>query len=173
MVYEKKATEFRNFVHNKSLDAVLVKETHLGQGQEVKIANYENLTIYRPHSGSHGFRGGTAVYVEIGFNATFINIRQLNHVETTTVVLDFLHIPKLLIAATYIAPRLSTRRNLVEHDLTLITNNFSNFIRADDLNAHHPSWNNRYSHIVSALNIRWRADQNVAQIIRGPRTQVP
>lgn len=38
-----KAIEFRDFVYNNNLDIVLVSETHLSQGQTVKIANYENF----------------------------------------------------------------------------------------------------------------------------------
>lgn len=37
----------------------------------------------------------------------------------------------------YISPRIGTRRNLLEQDLALSTNNFQKFIVVGDLNAHH------------------------------------
>lgn len=78
--------------------------------------------------------------------------------------LDFSHILKLLIAATYLFPRIGTRKNLLEQDLFRITYNFPNFIFTADLNADHPSWNSIYTNGFVKHIRRW-VDKNCAQII--------
>uniref|UniRef100_A0A1Y1NA23 Reverse transcriptase domain-containing protein n=1 Tax=Photinus pyralis TaxID=7054 RepID=A0A1Y1NA23_PHOPY len=130
-----KNNELQEFVFRQNADVVLLSETHLVAGDTPKLPSY---SLYRTDRVNRR-GGGTAIYVRRKLDHYYIPSPHLQHIETTTVVINTRSMGPFKIVAAYKPPDFAF--NEAELDTILDTNHAT--LIGGDLNAKHPSWNSR------------------------------
>lgn len=128
-----KKLQLQEFAERHKLDAILVNETHLRQGDKVRIPNY---TMYR-NDREDRTGGGTAIYVKMALEHRHVPLPPRENMEATAIEVETRHAGFLRLIAVYRPPN----RRLLETDLDSLWEANVPTIAAGDLNSKHQSWN--------------------------------
>lgn len=130
-----KRLELIQLIQEKSIDILLLNETHLKNCSTFKIPNFYSYTTNRPAQKGKPTYGGTAIFIHKKFSHFKINI-STSSIENTTLITK-LGNNEFRLSAVYKSP--STKLNST--DLTSLLDTQHNIIIAGYLNAKHPLWN--------------------------------
>lgn len=129
-----KRYQLEEFADEHNLDLVLLSETHLKPGNNLRLPNYD---VYRNDRLDREL-GGTAILIKRSIAHHRISTPALQNLEATTVSVDTSHGP-LLVTSVYKPPN----HRLLPADLDLLLQDQRPKLVAGDLNAKHTAWNSR------------------------------
>lgn len=142
--------ELSAFLKSKSIDILLISESHLTPNSSFKIPGYSTHLCNHPDGTAHA---GSAIIIKSFIKHTILPPYQNNTIQATNISLTLNHIPTT-ISSAYFRPGQVINSN----DFTLFFRSLGNhFLVGGDFNSKHPSWG------FSSPNTRGRALNNFIQ----------
>lgn len=137
-----KILELREFVQEHAPDLILLQETHLRPGINLRIPNYNIIRDDHINNNSPRPIRGTAICIKNSLNFNPVSLPPLKIAGATGVTLTFPSaIPSLTFVSVYMP--IGESASDVIHDLRRLLSCDVNTLVAGDFNAHHTSWNCR------------------------------
>lgn len=148
-----KKLELQEFIEENNVDIVLLSETWLHNGLQLKIPNYK---IYR-NDRQNRPGGGTAILIKSKIKHDLFSTPDLVHLECTIIQIYVANIGPVKVIAAYLPPNVPFLPN--EFDSVLNTN--SPLILAGDLNSKSRSWGCRSTNRHGTILDQYTENNNI------------
>lgn len=128
--------ELKSFIHNNSVDIILVSETHFTPKSFINIPNFSIFHTNHPDNTAHG---GTAIIIRKSIRCTELEGYKKDYLQATSIIIEDLHGP-LVLSAVYCPPKHS---NTKMDYLAFLQSLGNRFIAGGDFNSKNIAWGSR------------------------------
>jgi exonuclease III len=158
--------ERKTFLHNNSIDVMLISEEHYTNRTHLKIPNYN---IYNTQYPDGTAQAGTAIIIKQNIKHYERMEYKQENIQATTVTIQE-HTGELTISAVYCPPK---HKNKCEDFEKFFKTQGNNFIVAGDFNAKHTVWGSRITTTKEIELLHAMGNNNLSYLSTGKPTSWP